>query len=170
MHRTIIYRLACIAISAGLAASLPATGADSKVVNAILTAIVEDEAHAFMRTLEPAMADCAAVFTQTPDAERACAYAEAMFAGLAAVPESSMQSTGGEIRIVTATPTLIEAGMAHPVFAPWGELAPRMADHVELFAFLYTDAEGRAVKSRGVLLEGDGRWIFAPRWYRAFED
>ena len=170
MPRTLHSRLACLGILVGLTISLPASAADSAAVNAILAAILEDDGHAFMQTLEPAAADCAAVFTQTPDAERACAYAGAMFDGLAAVPETSMKSVGGEIRIVTATPTLIEAGMAHPVFAPWGELAPRMTDDVELFTFLYTDAQGRPVKSRGVLLEGDGRWIFAPRWYRAFED
>ena len=170
MPRTLHRLLTRLGLATSLAIALPASAADSTAVDAILAAILEDEAHAFMRTLEPAAADCAAVFTLAADAERACAYTEAMFAGLDAVPETSMQAVGGEIRVLTATPTLIEAGMAHPVFAPWGELAPRLADDVELFTFLYADADGRPVKSRGVLLEGDGRWIFAPRWYRAFEN
>lgn len=152
-------------------ATAPSAADDQAEIEAILVALAEDEAHAFLRTLAPTPEDCASIFRRAADAELACAYAEAMYAGLEAVSEDSMKpvTESGDTLILRASPALIESGAAHPVFGPYSQLAVRLDPELTLYAFVFVDEEGAPRKSRSVLLRGADRWVFVPQLQRAFE-
>ena len=146
-------------------------GPDARAVEAILTALAEDEAHAFLRTLRPEQDDCDALFRRPRDARLACAYAEAMYEGLDGLREDALkpEREGGATRIVVASPALLESGLAHPMMGRYGPLAARLAPDVTLYLFLFEDGDGRPYKSRGALLRSPERWVFVPEPQKAFE-
>jgi hypothetical protein len=145
--------------------------AEAEEIDAILVALAEDEDHAFLATLAPTDPDCAALFRRAEDAELACDYAEAMYAGLDSIPDGAMKPTteDGGATVAIASAALIEAGMAHPAFAPYAEITPLLARDALLYVFLFEDGEGRPTKTRGVLARGVDRWVFVPQLQRAFE-
>ena len=144
--------------------------AEASEIDTILTSLAEDEGHAYLATLAPTAEDCAALFRREEDAELACAYADAMYAGLEGIPDGAMKPTteDGGATVVFASPALIEAGMAHPAFAPYAPITPLLTPDALLYVFLFEDGEGRTTKTRGVLARGADRWVFVPQLQRAF--
>ena len=171
MNRSPVLLLLALAVGPPSGIAAPDRPPEAAAVEAIVERLAADEDHAFLRTLAPAEADCRAVFRRPADAELACAFARAMYRGLDAIPDDAMKPPeNGAVQVVFASPPLVEAGMAHPVFAPWAELATRLEPETALYAFLYLDAGGRTREARSVLVRGAGRWVFVPQWQRAFED
>lgn len=156
----------------GAGAADPGRPAAAVEIEALLARLAEDEDHAYLATLAPTAADCAVLFKRPADAERACAFADAMYARLDVLSDDVMKpaTEDGAARVVFASPALIEAGTAHPVFAPYGSVTTLLRPEVTLYAIVFVDADGTPRKARSVLVEGDDRWVFVPQLQRAFED
>lgn len=167
-----LFAAALVASGAG-AAPTPAEDrpGEAAEIDALLAKLAEDEGHAFLATLAPTAADCKAIFVRSEDAELACAFADAMYAGLGRIADDAMKpdTEGGGTKVLFANPALIDAGMAHPTFAPYREIAPLLERDTLLYIFLFEDEDGRPTKTRGVLLRGVDRWVFVPQLQRAFE-